>query len=62
MSHSAVSMALMPANTIAPPPFAQKEWSYISDHSASMRDGSRPTIMRSARSLTMPAAAVPPIP
>ena len=37
MSQSACSIALMPAKTIAPPPLAQNEWSYISDHSDSIR-------------------------
>jgi hypothetical protein len=62
MSHSACSIALIAANTIAPPPLAQNEWSYISDQSASMRAGSRPRIRRSAKSLIIPAAAVPPSP
>jgi len=62
MSHSAWPIALMAANTIGPPPFAQNEWSYISDQISSMRDGSRPISIRSLKSLTIPAAAVPPSP
>jgi hypothetical protein len=62
MSHSACSIALMPAKTIGPPPLAQKLWSYISLHSCSTRNGSRPRISRSTRSRIMPAAALAPMP
>ena len=43
-------------------PLAQNEWSYISDQISSIRNGSRPMSMRSLKSLTMPAVAVPPSP